>query len=966
MPFDVDFSIVVGFLLLNLGVGLYYGRGVKTINDFALGGRNFSTVTMVATIVATWISGSIFTVSLTQSYKQGVYFIPSTIGHCINLLIVAWIFAPKMYKFLGNLSVAETMGSLYGKEVRIISAIASIAKCIGSIALQIKVFSTIFDYFLGIDAVYATVLSSCIVITYSAFGGIKSVAFTDVLQFCTFSILIPIFCIFVWKIYGNMESLQNTIFNMPQIREPPSKSLLIQSSFVSLFFLIPSLNPAMFQRTLMGKNIQQIKTAFTISAFLSIFVMLLACFIGLLILSNRPDLNPNKIFVFIIDQYSFTGLKGLLLVGIIAMIMSTADSWINSASVLFAHDICKPLNINIKSELTLSRTFSIIVGLCSLVLVFATQDLFKLILLQANFYMPIVTGPLMLGILGFKSTKKSALVGIFTGILTVILWKIYIQEALQIDSVIPAMVVNIFCLLTTHYLLGEPGGWIKTVTLNTNQRQKKSYKKLLVNFLVQFQNFNLLNYCNRYLPSNSAVYNYFSVAAFLTIISTISIEKELYYRSLFIINFFQALILASVTFFMFSDLWIEKVKDKYIGVIWYLSVFVGLIFISSFLVLMSKFSHVSLIILTIHLSLVSLLMGWRAALVMIVIGLWLSFSLYENYIGELVSGELYDLKLKLLYVLLIVGSFSITLLKSKEEDLEEIEERAEYFERETDSLKKEIEYSKREFDNFSQGLKTLEEQFEGKEGVLKEKEIYLKDQLKIRNIEISKLKNLKDEFIRNVEHESNTPLTGILSLCDILHSYYDKLDKRNIKQSIKDIVNSGDRLKTYVNNIADLSKLSSLSYELNKEKINLSKLIKERTVLYKKIFADDTKKQKFKFEIEKNIIVECDEYYITQAIDNLISNAVKYGEGNPITIILSKTNDNEIQFKIIDSGIGIPENELISIFDKFTVSSKTKSSAEGRGIGLALCEKIIKVHNGRIWAKQNSDKGVTFVFTLFA
>ncbi|MFK7968274.1 MAG: sensor histidine kinase [Rickettsiaceae bacterium] len=155
-----------------------------------------------------------------------------------------------------------------------------------------------------------------------------------------------------------------------------------------------------------------------------------------------------------------------------------------------------------------------------------------------------------------------------------------------------------------------------------------------------------------------------------------------------------------------------------------------------------------------------------------------------------------------------------------------------------------------------------------------------------------------------------------------------------------------------------------MSYELNKEKVNLSKLIKERTFLYKKVFSDDAQKQEFKFKIEKDIITECDEYYITQAIDNLISNAVKYGKGNPVTIKLITTKDNEVQFKIIDSGIGIPENELISIFDKFTVSSKTKTPAEGRGIGLTLCEKIIKVHNGRIWAEQNSDKGTTFTFTL--
>ena len=112
------------------------------------------------------------------------------------------------------------------------------------------------------------------------------------------------------------------------------------------------------------------------------------------------------------------------------------------------------------------------------------------------------------------------------------------------------------------------------------------------------------------------------------------------------------------------------------------------------------------------------------------------------------------------------------------------------------------------------------------------------------------------------------------------------------------------------------------------------------------------------------LIVHCDEYYITQAIDSLISNAVKYGEGQPITISLTKLADNKVQFNISDEGIGIPEDELISIFNKSTVSSKTQTPAGGRGVGLALCEKVITVHGGMIEAKSDGKKGSSFSFVL--
>ena len=164
----------------------------------------------------------------------------------------------------------------------------------------------------------------------------------------------------------------------------------------------------------------------------------------------------------------------------------------------------------------------------------------------------------------------------------------------------------------------------------------------------------------------------------------------------------------------------------------------------------------------------------------------------------------------------------------------------------------------------------------------------------------------------------------------------------------------------------DLSKLTTLSYELDKEQINLSDLVKERPYLYKKIFPDDAK-QKFKFDVEDDVIINADKYFITQAIDNLISNAVNYGKGKEITISLRKVA-NQIEFKIIDQGIGIPENELYSIFSKFVTSSRTKTQAGGRGIGLALVQKIIEAHIGKVWAenneKYNGKQGARFQFVM--
>ncbi len=99
---SLDIAIFIGFLSVNLFVGLSYGRGVKDIKDYALGGRNFSTPTLVTTIVATWISGSGFFNILSKTYSDGLYYVLASIGMTVSFLTTALIFVPKMIELIKN------------------------------------------------------------------------------------------------------------------------------------------------------------------------------------------------------------------------------------------------------------------------------------------------------------------------------------------------------------------------------------------------------------------------------------------------------------------------------------------------------------------------------------------------------------------------------------------------------------------------------------------------------------------------------------------------------------------------------------------------------------------------------------------------------------------------------------------------------------------------------------------------
>lgn len=465
MYFDIDVVIFVTYLIINVGLGLYWGRGNKTIKDYALGGRNFSTSTLVSTIMAAWIGGDYLFITLAQVYTTGLHYAIGCLGMVACLALNAYIFIPRMGEFLGNLSVAEAMGSLYGKNIRIITAISGTIITAGFVAVQFKVFGEIFKSYLGVSSEYAIFMAGFIVIMYSVFGGIRSIAFTDVIQFFTFGVLIPVLSIIMWHQYTNINGFSfehttsNPIFNYKEfigLENPNFWSLAL----LFLLFSIPDLNPTMFQRIAIGRDVAQVKKAFSIATVLLLFILCGMSWIAFLLFSVNPDLQPTGLVHYIIDNHAHPGLKGFILIGIVSMCMSNADAQLNAASVIITHDLCYPLNIKFNNELVLSRTIGIILGCTAVYLASLDYDLLSLVFMTQSFYIPIIDVPLIFAILGFRSTVKSVLIGMSAGFIGVIIWRIYFMDITGIDSILPGTIINLIFFVGSHYLFKKNGGYI--------------------------------------------------------------------------------------------------------------------------------------------------------------------------------------------------------------------------------------------------------------------------------------------------------------------------------------------------------------------------------------------------------------------------------------------------------------------------------------------------------------------------
>jgi PAS domain S-box-containing protein len=238
----------------------------------------------------------------------------------------------------------------------------------------------------------------------------------------------------------------------------------------------------------------------------------------------------------------------------------------------------------------------------------------------------------------------------------------------------------------------------------------------------------------------------------------------------------------------------------------------------------------------------------------------------------------------------------------------------------------------------------------------------------------------KSEFLANMSHELRTPMHGILSFTHLCLKQFKSLplDEKQIEKLQKFLSNietSSQRLLSLLNNLLDLSKLESGKEEFNLEKNDLYELIQQITDEY---LAKIQEKQ-INFIINQPadpLLVLCDKSKILQVLSNLIANAIKFSpENKPITVTIEnadivlgkRATDKEktegVLLSIIDQGLGIPDEELATVFDKFIQSSKTKSGAGGTGLGLSISQEIIDAHNGKIWAEHNPQGGA--IFKLF-
>ena len=220
-------------------------------------------------------------------------------------------------------------------------------------------------------------------------------------------------------------------------------------------------------------------------------------------------------------------------------------------------------------------------------------------------------------------------------------------------------------------------------------------------------------------------------------------------------------------------------------------------------------------------------------------------------------------------------------------------------------------------------------------------------------------------FVSNVSHELRTPLTSV-------KSYLEALDEGALSEPvapdfIKVSLDETNRMMRMVTDLLHLSRIDNATSHLDVELINFTAFITFILNRFDQIRGQDEEK---KYELVRDypitsVWIEIDTDKMTQVIDNILNNAIKYSpDGGKITVTM-KTTDDQMILSISDQGLGIPKQDLPRIFDRFYRVDRARSRAQGgTGLGLAIAKEIIKQHEGFIWAKSEYGKGSTFTIVL--
>ena len=916
--FSIDHLIVYTFLGMVLLIGLLVGRNIKNMRDYAIADKAYGLSVLIVTMLATQLGGGT-TIGLGSAiFSDGIIAFVAALGCVFAYLFIVKFIASKIKYFEGSITMGDIMEKLYGKRGKVITGIIGFSASIFLVASQSLSLGYVFEVLLGIERSLGVAIGGFIVVAYAAFGGIKSVIITDVIQFTLVIVMLPLIASFAVTHVGGMSELLAMI--------PTEKFIVFQhqkfTQYLVMFliwggvFPIVALRPSMVQRILMSQDKRQVAQMFNIGIPVTITFNVIVVFIAFTALVLYPDITPSTALPQVIHHLLPIGLKGLAITGLLAIIMSTADSELNAAGILFAHDVIKPIFDHYKrtvNELRFTKYFTLFIGFSAVIVAMRSDSVVNLVFYGFSLLGALVTTPFIAGIVGLKIDFKSFLIALLIALVTLGITYWYLP--LESHYLVPlwGILANFSSFFIVHFIQNHGFVFVHSVQQDTKwQKINLWYIWYQIVKTIPTPK-KIFNYSIRKVANFGASYNLFAIFFCLNFIVPYfmwTYQKPTNYTIMLIMRSIAALLCVGI---LLRAYWPSRFK-KYLPIYWHITLMYCLPVLTTTMFLLSGGNPEWLINSAMAIMLLAVLVDWITFLLLSTLGIFIGFLLRNFFIHLVIAKEnsIIFQDFSTLYLLIYVVVFS-TLI-----------------------------------------------------GVifLRKKDNTVQRQLALKRL----LGGAIAHEVNNTIGMTYSYATGLGSM--LKTAYAEKYPKEKNGKALylidKDIYDTVMELpKTLKEQIAqgyqiiDMLLVAVRSSMKDAKDIGLYSIktcVQEAIEVY--VFDDD-QKENISVYFTNDFKVNISKFFLMHTFLNLIKNAHKYA-GNTCKIEIWCKN-NTLHFK--DDGPGIPQESLPYIFDPFYTNYQ-QDQIRGTGIGLAFCKEVVDTFGGTIACQSKQGKGSYTAFIL--
>ena len=910
---SVDLGIVVFYLIAILLIGLWAGSGTKDLKDYAIAGKIYGVPMLLMTIMATNVDSTSLMGVSSKIYKHGIIHLMVFLGGITGYALGAiWIFPKFDKRFDGMISACDIVKKYYSGAAEKVAAVVAFFRSIGEVGIQMIAIGEVTSVLCGIPYIWGVIFGGGVAVVYSSIGGIKAVTVTDAIQFILLISVLPIIAsISLYNIsFGDVvQKMPDTHFQITG----HSEFLPYCYRFAYLSLLLFLFSPSMVQRYLMAQDKRQLSKVFFYRIIAKSFtiVMILCMTFGVMV-QFSGEIQENRIPLIAINNLLPIGLKGIAVVAVLSIVMSTIDSELNTGGITLVHNFIRAFfrGGKIPNELRLVKVCALFTGVLAVIFATGRSDIFETGALVGASWSVTMGVPIMLVVLGLRTFNGMFWVNLLTCFCTVVFNKyalgMHVFGKDMFLTIFAASVLGIFTCLVSIAIYNKGEMWDDSVfDEDHDERDRVTRPVRWAENLRRYSPSNFLNTLRKSLSSSRD--DSLMVASFICIMYAVPFfmwdyKNPSLYPEVIVFRWISAA-MASVIFF--KSYWPASIK-KYFALYWYTTLFFSLSFTSAYMMVNEFHNHFWMTNAAFCIMILAMVVDWSMFVGFTVVGGILAL-LVSNMRYSLISSAStdvytdFDTMYYTFYVLAMSIIIGVVFARGRQKEM----------------------------------AARIEEQ---------------------------------DFFSSSMAHEAQSPTANmsmsILSLIDVI--------KRHERNEGNDVVIriSKNHADYYRNRVKDCSALATNApQELRCTLLSTMKDVPQSVKyafsvreLIEESLSDlpfgDHHKCRFLFQGGEDFLVFTARPFLKNVFYNIYRNAISHAfEEGKDQFMAVRIEGHKVYFA--DNGRGISPANLPHIFERFYTASES-----GTGIGLSFCDHVMHDLGGYIECKSWEGIGTEFILSF--